>query len=277
MTLDLRWAKSVSVVESKLFSFPICFWVRSQLDPRKGRYFLVTAVAGVLGAVDRRFHSGAYALSNRANCYFFKKEAQPNLDIHFTNAEGKNTYRSVVGYATQADGSPGATGTLRFKRVGSSTLSRIPDLVARYFTKRRGDAVVESRQDAQRTPPSMQKLVQPRMARPIVGNSTLVVSGAPPCPSLREVGSLSKCQSRRMSLRARFHTSIHPPGSNDCCFRSRRDGETVSTEDEQVGEDDREDDEDDESEEPTVEAYSLPRTHAAFFVMIKQLKTPVMV
>ncbi|HYM10475.1 MAG TPA: hypothetical protein VEU62_07075 [Bryobacterales bacterium] len=48
---------------------------------------------------------GTYALSNRGSCYFFKKGNQPNLDIPFTNPEGRQTYRRVVGYATQADGS----------------------------------------------------------------------------------------------------------------------------------------------------------------------------
>jgi hypothetical protein len=47
---------------------------------------------------------GGYTLANGATCYFFKKESSPNLDVHFTNSEGKKTYRSVVGYATQSDG-----------------------------------------------------------------------------------------------------------------------------------------------------------------------------
>jgi hypothetical protein len=43
---------------------------------------------------------GTYALANEANCYFFRKaQQQPNVEIHFTNPEGKQTYRGVVGYA----------------------------------------------------------------------------------------------------------------------------------------------------------------------------------
>lgn len=45
-----------------------------------------------------------YPLSNKAQCFFFTKGEHSNLDVHFAGVDGKQTYRSVVGYATQADG-----------------------------------------------------------------------------------------------------------------------------------------------------------------------------
>src|SRR5208282_1553362 len=97
---DIRPAlgESVSVVESNAFLVSDLLLGKSQLDPRKGRYFLSRLLRECWERWIGASPLGAYALSNRANCHFFKKEAQPNLDIHFTNAEGRNTYRSVVGY-----------------------------------------------------------------------------------------------------------------------------------------------------------------------------------
>lgn len=96
---------SVSLVESN--AFPICDLIqrKAPLDAKKGRYLLSRLLRENwerwIGSTALR----VYALSSKANCYFFKKGAEANLDIHFTSAEGKQTYRSVVGYATQADGS----------------------------------------------------------------------------------------------------------------------------------------------------------------------------
>jgi len=104
---DIRPAlgESVSVVESNAFLVSALLQGKTQLDARKGRYFLSRLLRECWERWIGASTLGAYALSNRANCYFFKKDAQANLDIHFTNSEGKRTYRSVVGYATQADGS----------------------------------------------------------------------------------------------------------------------------------------------------------------------------
>jgi hypothetical protein len=104
---DIRPAlgESVSVIESNSFLVSDLILGKTQLDARKGRYFLSRLLRECWERWIGASTLGVYALSNRANCYFFKKEAQPNVDIHFTNSEGKKTYRGVVGYATQADGS----------------------------------------------------------------------------------------------------------------------------------------------------------------------------
>jgi hypothetical protein len=97
--------ESVSVIESNAFLVSDLLLGKSQLETKKGRYF----VSRLLKECWQRWIGastlGIYVLSNHANCYFFKKEAQPNLDVHFTTPDGKKAYRSVVGYATQADDS----------------------------------------------------------------------------------------------------------------------------------------------------------------------------
>jgi hypothetical protein len=94
---------AVSVIESNELSVSDLLQGKSQLEAKKGRYFLARLMRECWERWIGASTLGIYALSNHANCYFFKKEAQPNLDIHFTNSDGKKTYRSVVGYATQAD------------------------------------------------------------------------------------------------------------------------------------------------------------------------------
>lgn len=95
---------SITLVESNAFPIRDLLKGKSALDPKKARYFLSRLAReswerwiGATGLI-------AYQLSGKAQCYFFPKQAQPKLFIPFVNAEGKEARRSVVGYATQADG-----------------------------------------------------------------------------------------------------------------------------------------------------------------------------
>jgi len=96
--------EGVSVIESNAFPVQDLLVGKTQIEAKKGRYFLSRLLRECWERWIGASALGTYALSNRSNCYFFKKEAQPNVDVHFTNPDGKKTYRSVVGYATQADG-----------------------------------------------------------------------------------------------------------------------------------------------------------------------------
>lgn len=96
--------EAVSVIESNAFQVEDLLLGKSQIEAKKGRYFLSRLLRECWERWVGSSALGTYVLSNRSNCYFFKKEAQPNLDVHFTTPDGKKTYRSVVGYATQADG-----------------------------------------------------------------------------------------------------------------------------------------------------------------------------
>ncbi len=95
---------SVSLVESNAFSVADLLAGKSRLYEKKGRYFISRLMRECWERWIATTGLGTYALSNKAQCYFFLKGKQPNLDIHFTSPRGKQTYRSVVGYATQADG-----------------------------------------------------------------------------------------------------------------------------------------------------------------------------
>jgi hypothetical protein len=97
--------EAVSLVESRAFPVREVIEGKSQLEAKKGRYFLSRLIKECWERWVGATSLGTYSLSNRATCYFFKKGDQPNFDIHFRNPEGKQTYRSVVGYATQLDGS----------------------------------------------------------------------------------------------------------------------------------------------------------------------------
>ena len=103
--IQLSLGSSVAIVESKALAVSDMLQEKSALDAKKARYFLSRLMRECWEQWIGATSLGIYALSNKANCYFFKKGNQSNLDIHFTGINGKPTYRSVVGYATQADGS----------------------------------------------------------------------------------------------------------------------------------------------------------------------------
>ncbi len=95
---------SMSLFESKTFPVSDILAGKSQLNPKKGTYFLSRLLRECWERWIGGTGLGTYQLSNKSHCYFFLKGSQPNLDIYFTTLGGKKTYRSVVGYATQADG-----------------------------------------------------------------------------------------------------------------------------------------------------------------------------
>lgn len=94
---------AVSLLESNPFAVPELLCGRTTLDAKKGRYFLSRLMRECWERWIAATALRQYSLSQKANCYFFKKQDAPNLDIPFTGIGGKPTYRSVVGYATQAD------------------------------------------------------------------------------------------------------------------------------------------------------------------------------
>jgi len=104
---DIRPAlgSSISLVESNAFPVSEVSAGTSLLNPKKGRYFLSRLLRECWERWIAATGLGTYALSNKAQCYFFLKGESPSVDIHFTAPGGRNTYRGVVGYATQADGS----------------------------------------------------------------------------------------------------------------------------------------------------------------------------
>lgn len=98
--------EAVSIVESNAFNVCDLIQGKTPLTAGKGRYFLSRLLKECWERWIGTTELGTYALANQANCYFFRKgKQQPNVEIHFTNPEGKQTYRGVVGYATQADDS----------------------------------------------------------------------------------------------------------------------------------------------------------------------------
>ncbi|MGH9515824.1 MAG: toll/interleukin-1 receptor domain-containing protein [Terriglobales bacterium] len=96
---------SISLVESN--SFPVCDLMKgkSALDAKKGRYFFSRLTRECWERWIAATGLSTYQLSGKGQCHFFRKQAQSKLFIPFLNAEGKEARRSVVGYATQADGS----------------------------------------------------------------------------------------------------------------------------------------------------------------------------
>ena len=96
---------SISLVESNAFAICDLLNGKSVFEPKKGRYFLSRLMReswerwiGATGLI-------AYQLSGKAQCHFFRKQADRKFFISFINADGQEARRSVVGYATQADGS----------------------------------------------------------------------------------------------------------------------------------------------------------------------------
>jgi hypothetical protein len=104
---DMKCAlgESVSIIESNRFCVSDLLTDRCALDTKKSRYFLARLLRDCWERWIGSSAMGLYTLSSRSNCYFFKKGSESNLDIRFTGVDGKKTYRSVVGYATNFDGS----------------------------------------------------------------------------------------------------------------------------------------------------------------------------
>jgi hypothetical protein len=99
---------SISIHSSRSFSYEDLLKTSCDttgLTIGKVRYFLSRLLRD---AWDRKMTSlglGMYTLSDKANCFFFKRKDSDNLDIPFRGIDGKRTYRSVVGYKTMLNAS----------------------------------------------------------------------------------------------------------------------------------------------------------------------------
>jgi hypothetical protein len=111
---DVRPAlgSSAKIWESNAFSVSDMLQGKGRLDVKKGRYFLSRLMRECWERWISTTGLSVYSLSNKSQCYFFRKQAQAKLNIQFTTPDGKPARRGVVGYATQADG------TLRYWHYG---------------------------------------------------------------------------------------------------------------------------------------------------------------
>lgn len=106
--LDGKLGASMSIASSRAFSYEELLKTAcgtTGLTIGKVRYFLSRLLRD---AWDRWMVSlglGVYQLSDRANCFFFRKKESDNFDIHFKGLDGKRSYRSIVGYKTNPNGS----------------------------------------------------------------------------------------------------------------------------------------------------------------------------
>lgn len=66
----------------------------------KVRYLLSRLLRDAWDRWMRSRDLGMYTLSDKGNCFFFRRGECDNLDIPFRRVDGKPTYRSVVGYKT---------------------------------------------------------------------------------------------------------------------------------------------------------------------------------
>jgi hypothetical protein len=96
---------SVSLFASNTLSVSDLLQGKSHLHPRKGRYFLSRLMRECWKRWIGTTGLSMYPLSNNAQCYFFTKGQPESFYISFKIPEGKPARRSVVGYATQPDGS----------------------------------------------------------------------------------------------------------------------------------------------------------------------------
>jgi hypothetical protein len=96
---------SVSIVESNSFDISDLLAGKGPIDAKKARYFLARLLRDCWERWIASTGLSMYTLSSKSNCYFFKKGAEPNFEIPFTGVDGNKTYRAVVGYASNADGS----------------------------------------------------------------------------------------------------------------------------------------------------------------------------
>jgi hypothetical protein len=104
--VESKLGTAISIVSSRSFSqeeLRNTSCDTTGLTVGKVRYFLSRLLRD---AWDRWMLSrglGKYGLSDRANCFFFKKGPVDNLNISFVGLDGKRTHRSLVGYKTNLD------------------------------------------------------------------------------------------------------------------------------------------------------------------------------
>jgi hypothetical protein len=106
--LKNKLGASISIHSSRSFSYEDLLKAscdRTGLTIGKVRYLLSRLLRDAWDRWITSLGLGMYTLSDKANCFFFKKRDSDNLDIPFRGVDGKRTYRSVVGYKTMMNGS----------------------------------------------------------------------------------------------------------------------------------------------------------------------------
>jgi len=106
--LEDKLGAATSIASSRSFSYEELLKTSCDtagLTIGKVRYFLSRLLRDAWDRWMTSLGLGMYTLSDKANCFFFKRGASDNLDIPFCSVDGRRTYRSVVGYKTMMNGS----------------------------------------------------------------------------------------------------------------------------------------------------------------------------
>jgi hypothetical protein len=106
--LEGKLGASTSIASSRSFSHEELLKTSCDttgLTIGKVRYFLSRLLRDAWDRWMASLGLGMYTLSDKANCFFFRRGDSDNLDIPFCGVDGKRTYRSVVGYKTMMNGS----------------------------------------------------------------------------------------------------------------------------------------------------------------------------
>ena len=106
--LDGKLGTALSIASSRSFSYEELLKASCDttgLTIGKVRYFLSRLLRDAWDRWMTSLGMGMYTLSDKANCFFFKRKDSDNLDIPFRGFDGKRAHRSVVGYKTMLNGS----------------------------------------------------------------------------------------------------------------------------------------------------------------------------
>lgn len=106
--LEGKLGSALSIFSSRSFKYEELLNVSCDttgLTIGKVRYFLSRLLRDAWDRWMASLGLGMFTLSDKANCFFFRRQDSDNLDIPFRGIDGKPTYRSVVGYKTMLNGS----------------------------------------------------------------------------------------------------------------------------------------------------------------------------
>lgn len=106
--VERKLGVSISIASSRPFSYEELLKTTCEttgLTIGKVRYFLSRLFRDAWDRWMVKLGLGMYQLSDQASCFFFRKGDSDSLDIPFTRLNGKRTYRGVVGYKTNQNGS----------------------------------------------------------------------------------------------------------------------------------------------------------------------------
>jgi TIR domain len=106
--MEGKLGPSISIASSRCFSHEELLKTSCDttgLTTGKARYLLSRLLRDAWDRWMTTLGLGMYTLSDKANCFFFKRRDSDNLDIPFRGIDGKTRYRSVVGYKTMLNGS----------------------------------------------------------------------------------------------------------------------------------------------------------------------------